>query len=56
MENIRKHRDIKLVTTRARRTYLVLEPNYRTVNFFFEKKLNKNKIFEKSEPNTKKHE
>ena len=42
MENIRKHRDIKLVTTRARRTYLVLEPNYRTVNFFFEKKLNKN--------------
>ena len=25
MENVRKHRDIKLVTTEARRNYLVLE-------------------------------
>ena len=28
MENIRKHRDIKLVETERRRNYLVLEPNY----------------------------
>ena len=27
MENVRKHRDIKLVTTERRRTYLVSEPN-----------------------------
>ena len=30
MENVRKHRDIKLVTTESRRNYLVLEPNYDT--------------------------
>ena len=28
MENVRKHRDIKLVTTSKRRNYLVSEPNY----------------------------
>ena len=29
MENVRKHRDIKLVTTERRRNYLVLDPpNY----------------------------
>ena len=28
MENIRKHRDIKLVTIEARRNYLVSEPKY----------------------------
>ena len=28
MENIRKHRDIKLLTTERRRNYLVVEPNY----------------------------
>ena len=28
MENVRKHRDIKLVTTDKRRNQLVLEPNY----------------------------
>ena len=28
MENVRKHRDIKLVTTDERRNKLVLEPNY----------------------------
>ena len=28
MENVRKHRDIKLVTTDNRRNQLVLEPNY----------------------------
>ena len=30
MENVRKHRDIKLVTTKKRRSYLVSEPNYHT--------------------------
>ena len=30
MENIRKHRDIKLVTTDKRRSILVSEPNYHT--------------------------
>ena len=30
MENVRKHRDIKPVTTNKRRNYLVLEPNYHT--------------------------
>ena len=28
MENVRKHRDIKLETTEKRRNYLVSEPNY----------------------------
>ena len=28
--NVRKHRDIKLVTTKARSNYLVSEPNYHT--------------------------
>ena len=28
MGNVRKHRDIKLVTTERRRNYLVSEPNY----------------------------
>ena len=36
MENIRKHRDIKLVTTERRRNYLVSEPNYHTTKFFTE--------------------
>ena len=36
MENLRKHRDIKLVTTESRRDYLVSEPNYHTTNFFTE--------------------
>ena len=30
MENVRKHRDIKLVTTEKRRSSLVSEPNYHT--------------------------
>ena len=33
MENVRKHRDIKLVTTERRRNYLVSEPNYHTTKF-----------------------
>ena len=36
MENIRKHRDIKLVTTDKRRSKLVSEPNYQTVNLISE--------------------
>ena len=34
MENIRKHRDIKLVTVEKRRNYLVSEQNYHTTKFF----------------------
>ena len=30
MENVRKHRDIKLVTTDKRKNQLVSEPNYHT--------------------------
>ena len=30
MENVRKHRDIKLVTTEARTNYSVSGPNYNT--------------------------
>ena len=33
MENVRKHRDIKLVATERRRNYLVSEPNYHTTKF-----------------------
>ena len=36
MENVRKHRDIKLVTTERRRRYLVSGPNYHTTKFFTE--------------------
>ena len=32
MENVRKHRDIKLVTTDEKRNKLVSEPNYHTMN------------------------
>ena len=32
VENIRKHRDIKLVTTDKKRSKLVSEPNYHTIN------------------------
>ena len=38
MENITKHRNIKLVQTERRRNYLVSEPNYNTTKFFTEKK------------------
>ena len=36
MENIRKHRDIKLVTTDNKRSKLVSEPNYHTINLISE--------------------
>ena len=36
MENVRKHRDIKLVTTERRTNYLVSEPNHHTTKFFAE--------------------
>ena len=28
MENVRKHRDIRLVRTNRRKNYLISEPNY----------------------------
>ena len=34
MENMRKHRNIKLVTTEWRRNCLVSEPNYRATRIF----------------------
>ena len=34
MENVRKHGDIKLVTTDKRRNQLVPEPNYDTAKWF----------------------
>ena len=34
MENLRKHRDIKLVTTDKRRNQLVSESNYHTIKWF----------------------
>ena len=37
VENVRKHRNIKLVTTERRRNYLVSEPNYYTMKLFTEK-------------------
>ena len=48
MENIRKHRDIKLVTTNKKRNKLVSEPNYHTINFISEDlsiiEMNKTKV------------
>ena len=34
IENVTKHRDIKLVTTEKRRNYLVSEPSYYITKFF----------------------
>ena len=36
MENIRKHRDIKLVTKDKKRSKFVSEPNYHTINLISE--------------------
>ena len=48
MENVRKHRDIKLVTTEARMNYFVSESNYHTAEMFLKNLLGmelKNRIF-----------
>ena len=37
--SVRKHRDIKLVTTERRRNYLVSEPNYHSTKIFTKKLL-----------------
>ena len=48
MENIRKHRDIKLVTTDKEINKLVSEPNYHTINYISEDlsiiEMNKTKV------------
>ena len=48
MENIRKHRDIKLVTTDKKRSKLVSQPNYHTINYISEDlsiiEMNKTKV------------
>ena len=36
MENVRNHRDLKLITTNKRKNQLVLEPNYHTTKCFSE--------------------
>ena len=36
IENVRKHRGIKLVTTEKRRNYMMSEPNYPTRKVFSE--------------------
>ena len=36
MENLRKHRDIKLVTTDKRRSQLASEPSYHAIKYFSE--------------------
>ena len=36
VENLRKHRNIKLVTTERTRNYLVSEPDFHTTKFFTE--------------------
>ena len=36
MGNVRKHRDVKLVTTDVKRKKLVSEPNYHTTKWFME--------------------
>ena len=41
MENVRKDRDIKLVTTEEKRIKLVSEPNYHTTKHFSDKLLAK---------------
>ena len=34
MENVRKHRDIKIVKTERKRNYLVSGPSFHTIKFF----------------------
>ena len=43
MKNVGNHKDIKLVTNEERSSYLVSEPNYNKITFFFRKSIsNKN--------------
>ena len=42
MENVRKHRDIKLLTTEARKNYLGSEPNYHITKIFWKFISNRN--------------
>ena len=48
MGNLRKHRDIKLVTTNKERKKIVSEPNYHTTKWFSENliaiEMNKTKL------------
>ena len=39
MENVRKHRDIKLLKKEAKRNYLASDPNYHTKDNFFSENL-----------------
>ena len=39
MENVRKHRNVKLFTTKREIKYLVPEPNFYTTKFFTENSL-----------------
>ena len=39
MENVKKRRVIKLLTTKTRKNYLMLKPNYHETNFFPDKLL-----------------
>ena len=44
MENMRKHRDIKLLATKRRRNYLVSEPNCYTIKLLLKICLKKSQI------------
>ena len=48
MENVTKHRDIKLVTTDRKRSHLKTEPNYYTMKWFLKnllaKEINKTEV------------
>ena len=50
MENVRKHKDIKLVTTEKWRDYLVSEPNYHA------KKIIRKSVSDRNEKNTDTYE
>ena len=54
IENVRKHRDIKLITTDRRRNQLVSQPNYYAMKRFSERflaiKMNKTEVKKTSRP------
>ena len=39
IKNVGNHKDIKLVTNEERSSYLVSEPNYNKITFFFRKSI-----------------